>query len=128
MTMMSDDSTIAALGTARTAAREAVAAGKPGGLLDPRRAVDDYRAALADCPLGRDALVTARGDLERRLLKGLTLPGNDQAVGDLFGALLSRHEACEDLLDAAGARRRFADWELRIADAQLAARASGRGA
>ena len=123
--MISDDPTITALGAARDAARRAVDAGRPGGLLDPRTAIDDYKAALADCPLDHEMLRAALRELATRLGKGLLLIPDDSAVGRHFEAILSRFEATEDALDADAARRRFARWEMRIADAMLAARARG---
>lgn len=126
--MLSDDPTIAALGEARGRARTAVAAGRPGGLLDPRAAIDDYKAALADCPLDQPTMERTREELVVRLVKGMAMAGTDVVVGQLFATLMTRLEAVEDVLSPDASRRRIARWELRLADAHLAARAGGEGA
>lgn len=111
-----DEAVVTALGQARDLARSAVAGGRPGGILDPRTALDAYRAAIVDCRLGQDTLGLARDELAKRLDKGLTMPGNDPVIGDLFATLLSRYEAVEDALDRDGYRRRLARWELMVVD------------
>lgn len=112
----SDDPTLVSLAATRARTWQAVVGGRPGGILDPRAALDDYRAALTDCPLDREQLTAAWSELTARLDQGLTLPGDDPVVGDHFASLLSRYEAVSDALDRDGTRRRLARWELMVVD------------
>jgi hypothetical protein len=109
---ISDDPTLAALGTQRARIYAAVAGRGP--LFSVPDEVRAYRDALARCDVPPDTLTAARDELVERLQAGYERSEFDRRLEDRWIDLLVRHEAVCDALEPTTARRWLSTIEARV--------------